>query len=88
MYTSGYWPSYNVPFFEIIYNLSGYPQIVDVHGVDFSYELAPRAKIFRRDAGSVEDMKSLMDIMRYNGLWFVWLTYFENNLFYFMTENL
>lgn len=63
---TGYWPSYNVPFFETIYNLSGYPQIVDALGVDFSYELAPRAKIFRRDAGSVVDMKSLMDIMRYN----------------------
>lgn len=63
---AGYWPSYNVPFFEVIYNISGYPEIVEHHGNGYSYELAPRAKIFRRDAGSVVDMKSMMAIMRYN----------------------
>jgi len=63
---AGYWPSYNIPFFENIYNLSGYPQLVDQHGPDFSYQLAPRAKIFRRDAGSVGDMNKMKAIMRYN----------------------
>ncbi|KAJ8037244.1 Phospholipase B-like 1 [Holothuria leucospilota] len=63
---AGYWPSYNVPFFEEIYNMSGYPDVVAKHGPDMSYQLAPRAKIFRRDQGSVKDMDTMKTIMRYN----------------------
>ena len=63
----GYWPSYNVPFFEEVYTRSGYPDFVKKHGVEFSYQLAPRAKIFRRDEGLVKDMQSMKKIMRYNG---------------------
>ncbi|KAH3863783.1 phospholipase B-like 1 [Dreissena polymorpha] len=63
---TGYWPSYNVPFFERIYNLSGYPDFAEEHGTDFTYQLAPRAKIFRRDAGKVTDFTSMKNIMRYN----------------------
>ena len=63
----GYWPSYNVPFFEKVYERSGYPEFVAKHGLDFSYQLAPRAKIFRRDEGTVKDMPSMKKIMRYNG---------------------
>lgn len=64
---AGYWPSYNVPFFEEIYNKSGYPDVVAKQGPDVSYQLAPRAKIFRRDQGKVTDMESMKKIMRYNG---------------------
>ena len=63
----GYWPSYNVPFFEKVYNLSGYPEFVEQHGTDYTYQLAPRAKIFRRDEGKVVDMASMKHIMRFNG---------------------
>jgi len=63
---TGYWPSYNVPFFEKIYNYSGYPEVVAKHGTDFSYQLAPRAKIFRRDEGTVKDLSTMKHIMRYN----------------------
>merc|ERR1712146_674972 len=66
MLSLGYWPSYNVPFFEKIYNLSGYPAVVKQHGTDDSYELAPRAKIFRRDQTTVVDLDSFKAIMRYN----------------------
>ncbi|XP_032109600.1 phospholipase B-like 1 [Sapajus apella] len=62
----GYWPSYNVPFHEKIYNWSGYPLLVQKLGLDYSYDLAPRAKIFRRDQGNVMDMASMKYIMRYN----------------------
>ncbi|XP_062991049.1 phospholipase B-like 1 [Elgaria multicarinata webbii] len=62
----GYWPSYNVPFHENIYNMSGYAEYVKKYGLDFSYEMAPRAKIFRRDQGNVTDMGSMKYIMRYN----------------------
>ncbi|KAK7939393.1 hypothetical protein WMY93_002719 [Mugilogobius chulae] len=62
----GYWPSYNIPFHENIYNLSGYREMWQEYGEDFSYDLCPRAKIFRRDQAAVTDLKSLKQIMRYN----------------------
>ncbi|XP_060101295.1 phospholipase B-like 1 [Heteronotia binoei] len=62
----GYWPSYNIPFHETIYNMSGYRTYVKKYGLDFSYDMAPRAKIFRRDQGSVTDMTTMKRIMRYN----------------------
>uniref|UniRef100_A0A2R8MNY8 Phospholipase B-like n=2 Tax=Callithrix jacchus TaxID=9483 RepID=A0A2R8MNY8_CALJA len=62
----GYWPSYNIPFHEKIYNWSGYPLLVQKLGLDYSYDLAPRAKIFRRDQGNVTDTASMKYIMRYN----------------------
>ena len=65
----GYWPSYNVPFYPIIYNMSGYPDMVDNFGSLLSYPLAPRAKIFRRDQGTVVDMRSMQALMRYNGMY-------------------
>ncbi|KAI0219164.1 Phospholipase B-like 1 [Lamellibrachia satsuma] len=63
---TGYWPSYNVPFYEEVYNRSGYPGVVKEHGTDFSYQLAPRAKIFRRDQAKVVNMADMKAIMRYN----------------------
>lgn len=71
----GYFPSYNVPYFEAIYEQSGYKAelalrrpngepLGDLSGID--YQLAPRAQIFRRDAGKVDDLDSFMTIMRYN----------------------
>jgi len=62
----GYWASYNVAYFPKIYELSGYPEFVKKHGVEFSYQLAPRAEIFRRDAGTVVDLQTLQNLMRYN----------------------
>ncbi|KAG8006400.1 Phospholipase B-like 1 [Nibea albiflora] len=62
----GYWPSYNVPFHQKIYTLSGYGQMWEEYGNDFSYDLCPRAKIFRRDQGHVKDLDSLKYIMRFN----------------------
>ncbi|KAM7115933.1 phospholipase B-like 1 isoform 1-T1 [Molossus nigricans] len=62
----GYWASYNIPFHENIYNWSGYPMLVQKLGLDYSYDLAPRAKIFRRDQGRVTDMETMKYIMRYN----------------------
>lgn len=55
----GYWASYNIPFFPEIYELSGYPAVVQQAGVRQSYQMAPRAQIFRRDQGNVVDMDSM-----------------------------
>lgn len=73
----GYFPSYNVPYWPAIYEASGYPAMIakladsaapdglgEIAGI--SYQLAPRAKIFRRDQGTVVDMQSFLAMMRYN----------------------
>ena len=49
----GYWASYNIPFYEDVFNISGYPKMVKELGPTMSHALAPRAKIFRRDQGKV-----------------------------------
>lgn len=62
----GYWGSYNVPALELIYNLSGYPEFVEKHGPTFSYDLAPRALLFRRDGLKPQDEDSFGKFLRYN----------------------
>ncbi|KAL2078064.1 hypothetical protein ACEWY4_025749 [Coilia grayii] len=62
----GYWASYNIPFHSKIYNLSGYEAMWRQLGEDYSYDLCPRAKIFRRDQGRVLGWASMKHIMRYN----------------------
>ena len=32
-----YWPSYNIPYFPYIYNVSGFPQYVEKYGQYFTY---------------------------------------------------
>ena len=49
----GYWASYNVPFYEDVFNISGYPQMEKTMGTQVTHDLAPRAEIFRRDGGKV-----------------------------------
>ena len=49
----GYWPSYNVPYFPYIYNISGFPHYAELYGPFFSYQDNPRGEIFRRNADSV-----------------------------------
>lgn len=63
----GYWSSYNVPFYEEVFQLSGYAEMAQKHGQEFTHDLAVRAKIFRRDQGKVTDMKSYQALMQSNG---------------------
>jgi len=62
----GYWSSYNVPYWIEIYNKSGYPDVAKRGGAEVTYQLAPRAKIFRRDEGTVVDNDSFQKLMRFN----------------------
>ncbi|XP_065301953.1 putative phospholipase B-like 2 [Dermacentor albipictus] len=61
-----YWPSYNVPYFEDVFIISGQAALVQQYGDYFTYENTPRAKIFRRDHAKVTDTDSMMALMRYN----------------------
>ena len=73
----GHFPSFNVPFHREIYDISGYKEQLtkrlarnngtmtdDIAGLD--WQLCPRAKIFRRDAGAVNDMNSFVGLLRSN----------------------
>ncbi|XP_039628230.1 putative phospholipase B-like 2 [Polypterus senegalus] len=62
----GYWASYNIPYFEQIFNLSGGVELVQKYGDWFSYDMNPRAQIFKRNQSLVTDMESMIRLMRYN----------------------
>lgn len=60
-----YWPSYNIPFFEQIFNKSGYPAMA-ARSDDFSYTKCARAKIFARDAPTVAGLDDMLELMQAN----------------------
>jgi len=67
------WPSYNVPFFNDIWTVGGYPAMQSWHPkVADTYSLTknPRALMFERAdaAGKVTSLKSFMDLLRSNDL--------------------
>ncbi|XP_061842417.1 putative phospholipase B-like 2 [Nerophis lumbriciformis] len=62
----GYWASYNIPYYEDIFNASGCNELVEKFGSWFSLDQNPRAQIFRRDQKKVTDVASMMRLMRYN----------------------
>jgi hypothetical protein len=63
---TGHFPSYNVPFIPSIYEASGYPQMVAKYGYGITWDLAPRALLFRRDAHAVVDADSIGSFLMYN----------------------
>lgn len=62
----GYWASFNIPYYEEIFNASGCNELVEKFGPWFSLDQNPRAQIFRRNQTAVTDMDSMVRLMRYN----------------------
>ena len=56
-------------YFPEIYNLSGQPENVKKYGPWFDYHLNPRAQIFKRDQGKVNDLSGFITLMRYACKW-------------------
>lgn len=52
---TGYFASYNLPYFKDIYNMSGVTALYDQYGDFFSYDQCPRAQIFRRNHTNVRE---------------------------------
>lgn len=52
-------------YFESVFNASGLQALVAQYGDWFSYTKNPRAKIFQRDQSMVEDMDSMVRLMRW-----------------------
>jgi Phospholipase B len=63
---NGVWPSYNIPYFQDIYELSGYPAKVAQYGNEYSYEKNLRALIFARNASMVNNLWDARALLRYN----------------------
>ena len=61
-----YWPSYNVPYFQSIYDISDQESQVKKYGDFFTYNRTARALIFKRDHKNITDISSLYRLMRYN----------------------
>ncbi|KAH6920452.1 hypothetical protein HPB50_028560 [Hyalomma asiaticum] len=59
-----YWASYNIAYFSDVFNISEQLPKVMKYGDYYTYENAPRAKIFRRDHVKVKDMNSMIKLMR------------------------
>ncbi|KAM7050690.1 putative phospholipase B-like 2 isoform 2-T2 [Molossus nigricans] len=66
LYKKGYWASYNIPSFDVVFNTSGLQALVARYGDWFSYDKNPRAQIFQRNQSLVQDMDSMIQLMRYN----------------------
>ncbi|XP_070821410.1 putative phospholipase B-like 2 [Chaetodon trifascialis] len=62
----GYWASYNIPYYEKIFNASGCNELVEKFGPWFSLDQNPRAQIFKRNQTFVTDEDSMIRLMRYN----------------------
>lgn len=60
----GYWSSFNIPYFQSIYNASGYHCPQDP--TTCSYQENARAKILRRDSVQVETISQLQQLMQSN----------------------
>ncbi|KAG9393264.1 Phospholipase B-like [Carpediemonas membranifera] len=62
----GFWPSYNIPYSEIIYDDLGYDTLEEKYGDIWSYAECPRATIFKRDAPAVNHIGDLGRLLREN----------------------
>ncbi|AWP07016.1 putative RNA-binding protein 19 isoform 3 [Scophthalmus maximus] len=59
----GYWASYNIPYYEEIFNASGCNELVEKFGPWFSLDQNPRAQLFRRNQTDVTDVDSMVRLM-------------------------
>ncbi|XP_052756530.1 putative phospholipase B-like 2 [Galleria mellonella] len=61
-----YFPSYNIPYFPAVFNMSGGNERVRTHGDWFGYHTNPRAKIIKQKQASIRDLRGMYATMRYN----------------------
>ncbi|XP_013170935.1 PREDICTED: putative phospholipase B-like 2 isoform X1 [Papilio xuthus] len=61
-----YFPSYNIPYFPTIFNLSGGNVRVATFGDWFGYKTNPRANILKEKQAGITNLKDMFNTMRYN----------------------
>jgi len=64
--SSGFWSSFNRPYFPEFFDSMGYAYLTAKFGDEFSYDKNPRALIFDRDAPEVDCVEDMQRIMLYN----------------------
>jgi hypothetical protein len=64
--SQGYWPSYNIPYFNDIYIESGFQDVVEQYGALFTYNDCPRANIFREEQGKINGLGRFKFMLRFN----------------------
>lgn len=65
----GFFPSFNTPWFEDLYELAGFPEIVDSWGEDgnyWTYNTSARYYLFFREVPRIKTFEQFQDFMRYN----------------------
>lgn len=62
----GFWPSFNVPYTEKIYKISGVPEIVAEKGKSYSYYESARYQILAREAPKVQSFEDFKRVMLHN----------------------
>ena len=65
----GYWSSYNVPYDKEIYDISGIKEVIEKNPQRASfldYDIGARAKIFRRDHHTADNLEGFKKFIRYN----------------------
>ncbi|CAH0728674.1 unnamed protein product, partial [Brenthis ino] len=61
-----YFPSYNIPYFPRMFNLSGGNERIATYGDWFGYRTNPRAKIFKDKQADICNLQDMFRTMRYN----------------------
>ncbi|KAJ8723614.1 hypothetical protein PYW07_007594 [Mythimna separata] len=61
-----YFPSYNIPYFPLIFNLSGGHVRISAFGDWFGYHTNPRAKILKQKQAKICNLRDMYNTMRYN----------------------
>lgn len=61
-----YFPSYNIPYFPAVFNLSGGNERVNTYGDWFGYRTNPRARIFKQRQAKIKNLRGMYETMRYN----------------------
>jgi len=64
--SQGYWASYNVPYFQSVWKLTGYEAAYRIEGDAFSWSKCPRAQIFARDGPNVATIADTQKMINYN----------------------
>ncbi|KAL0489672.1 phospholipase B-like protein [Acrasis kona] len=61
-----FWSSYNIPYFEAVYNKSGFPERKVEWGDNYDYYNCPRANIFRRQQSEIKTLEDIGSVLQHN----------------------
>jgi hypothetical protein len=66
LFNKGFWGSYNRPYFEKIFNESGYNEMSKKYGKTYSYYDNPRAILINHEINNVRNLNDMKNLMQNN----------------------